>query len=148
MKNSIFEQFEKSGTFFIPDSFYGKIGEVDRRQVKQYLIQKFGYKCAICGISTWNNKPLTLIVDHIDGNHSNHSTSNYRLICPNCDSQLPTFKSKNKNQLHNRPCHHYSTNNWTGKGLRYFHKEGEGRKRFDISLQEELEKQGWILGYK
>jgi hypothetical protein len=36
------------------------------------------------------------ILDHIDGNSSNNDITNLRLVCSNCDSQLPTYKSKNK----------------------------------------------------
>ena len=67
-----------------------------RRTARRYLIEKYGNKCSICGIDHWNNKPLTLIVDHIDGDVTNTSIDNFRLICPNCDSQLPTFKYKNR----------------------------------------------------
>ena len=35
-------------------------------------------------------------MDHIDGNHENNKLKNLRLVCPNCDAQLPTFKSKNR----------------------------------------------------
>ena len=37
-----------------------------------------------------------MILDHIDGNAANNIRENYRCICPNCDSQLDTYKSKNK----------------------------------------------------
>lgn len=54
--------------------------------------------CAICGCGViHNNKPLTFICDHIDGNAANNKRENLRMICPNCDSQLDTYKSKNKN---------------------------------------------------
>ena len=46
---------------------------------------------------TWNNKELHFILDHIDGDASNNWENNLRLICPNCDSQLDTYKSRNKN---------------------------------------------------
>ena len=35
-------------------------------------------------------------MDHIDGNSDNNILSNLRLVCGNCDMQLPTYKSKNK----------------------------------------------------
>jgi hypothetical protein len=38
---------------------------------------------------------LTLWTDHIDGNATNNHPSNFRLICPNCDSQSDTFGGKN-----------------------------------------------------
>ena len=53
--------------------------------------------CAICGMKPeWNGKPLVFILDHIDGHASHNERSNLRCICPNCDSQLDTYKSKNK----------------------------------------------------
>ena len=53
--------------------------------------------CSICGNpSFWNGQKLTLILDHIDGDSTNCHPENLRLVCPNCDSQLDTYKSKNK----------------------------------------------------
>lgn len=64
---------------------------------KEFLDEQNGV-CAICGCEqTHNGKPLIFILDHIDGDASNNKRENLRMICPNCDSQLDTFKSKNKN---------------------------------------------------
>ena len=66
--------------------------------IKEYILNEQDCKCEICGMQNeWNNKPLVFILDHIDGDASKNNRSNLRMICPNCDSQLPTYKSKNKN---------------------------------------------------
>ncbi len=65
------------------------------RKAKKFLLFINGNKCEICGITNWNEKPLTMIMDHIDGNGDNWNLKNLRLICPNCDHQLPTFGSRN-----------------------------------------------------
>lgn len=65
---------------------------------KEDILKEQNNKCAICGISPeWNRKKLVFIIDHIDGHASNNKRDNLRCICPNCDSQLDTYKSKNKN---------------------------------------------------
>lgn len=73
-------------------------GYQNMQNYKKYFLEEQEHKCAICGIEDkWNNQSLTFVLDHIDGNADNNSRENLRLICPNCDSQLPTYKSKNKN---------------------------------------------------
>ena len=71
-------------------------GETQRRQVKRFLIEEYGHKCAICGLSEWMGQSIPVIVDHIDGDPTNHKIENFRLVCGNCDMQLPTYKAKNK----------------------------------------------------
>lgn len=60
-------------------------------------VEGIEYKCAICGQgNVWNGIPLTLTLDHIDGDNRNNVLENLRWVCPNCDRQLPTFGAKNK----------------------------------------------------
>ena len=66
-----------------------------RKLIREFLIRRDGYKCICCGIDSWNGKTITLWTDHIDGDATNNSPSNFRLICPNCDSQSDTFGGKN-----------------------------------------------------
>jgi hypothetical protein len=48
--------------------------------------------CAACGAAAiWMDRPLTLHVDHIDGDVSNCLASNLRFLCPNCHSQTSTY---------------------------------------------------------
>lgn len=73
-------------------------GQSNMRWVKPYILKEQDDRCAICGMkNVWNNQPIVFILDHIDGHANNNTRKNLRLICPNCDSQLPTYKSKNKN---------------------------------------------------
>ena len=69
---------------------------VIRKHYKRLLLHENGNTCSICKTTTWCGKPVPLVCDHIDGNTSNSDKSNFRLVCCNCDAQLPTYKSKNK----------------------------------------------------
>ena len=70
---------------------------------KRYLLRVHGNVCAVCGLSEWNDKPISLCIDHVDGHHENHNVNNVRLICNNCDAQPDTYKGKNRgNGRHSR----------------------------------------------
>ena len=70
---------------------------------KRYIASTQGNRCSICEqLPFWNGKPLILILDHINGEADDWQVVNLRLVCPNCDTQLPTFKSKNKNSKRKR----------------------------------------------
>jgi len=64
--------------------------------LKGYLVSLYGHKCVMCEYDTWNDKPIPLELDHIDGNSGNTELGNYRLLCPNCHAQTDTYKGKNK----------------------------------------------------
>jgi len=65
------------------------------KHLKRYLLeQREG--CYECGITEHNSKPITLELDHLDGNWTNNKEENLRMLCPNCHSQTPTYKNRNR----------------------------------------------------
>lgn len=91
--NEHIKQIEQYGSFSINNSVSPNL-----RTIRKYLINKSDNICHICKLNAdnWNDKPLTLIIDHINGDASDWTINNVRLICPNCDSQTSTYKGRNK----------------------------------------------------
>lgn len=78
---------------FVKDSTFA------RHLIKKRILQQnlLPYKCAICDLGPeWNNKPMPLILDHINGVNNDNRLENLRFICSNCDCQLDTYKSRNR----------------------------------------------------
>lgn len=85
-------EITKSGHLLSVEGLYG----YNPTMAKKYLVETRGYRCEICTLSTWRDRPIPLILDHINGDPTNHQLSNIRLICGNCNMQLPTFAGKNR----------------------------------------------------
>lgn len=59
------------------------------------------YQCQSCGNSgEYNGQPLSLHLDHINGNKKDHTLSNLRFLCPNCHSQTDTYCGRNIGSSH------------------------------------------------
>ena len=68
-----------------------------RHVVKRTIIRDnlLPYCCSVCGLlDSWNNKPLTLHLDHINGINNDNRLENLRFLCPNCHSQTPNYCTK------------------------------------------------------
>lgn len=73
------------------------------RARRKYLIRKYGHRCQSCKFDIWMGRSITLELEHSDGNSENHNQENLKLLCPNCHSQTPTYKGKNRgNGRHSR----------------------------------------------
>lgn len=82
----------KNKDVFVKDSTYA------RHRIKQRIIEYklIPYICSVCEtLPTWEGEKLILVLDHINGINNDNRLKNLRFVCPNCESQLPTYKSKN-----------------------------------------------------
>lgn len=85
-QKSIEELFRKDGV------------ETQRSYLKKKIIKDnlIPHRCQICGGEpSWQEKPLILILDHINGISTDHRLENLRFLCPNCNSQQDTFAGRN-----------------------------------------------------
>jgi len=62
---------------------------------KRYLLERNGIRCSHCGLTEWLGKPITVFLDHVNGQATDRRVGNFRLLCPNCDSQMPTWGGRN-----------------------------------------------------
>ncbi len=64
-----------------------------RKDVKRRLLAE-GLKeprCELCGQDEiWRGRPMSMILDHINGVRADHRLENLRMICPNCAATLDT----------------------------------------------------------
>lgn len=75
---------------------------VENSKIVQTTLRRFilnnnllEYKCFNCEITKYNDKPITLTLDHKNGINTDHRLENLRFMCPNCDSQQDTYGGKN-----------------------------------------------------
>lgn len=84
----------------------GKATFANRLRIKHYLIYMRGHKCEMCKTETWivdeKKHDIPLEMHHIDGDVLNMKLDNLLLVCHNCHSFTPTFKSKNRHKNTNR----------------------------------------------
>jgi hypothetical protein len=64
------------------------------QSIKKWVKEQKNNTCEGCGLNQWNDKPLVMEVDHIDGDVNNNNINNLRVLCPNCHSQTPTWRKR------------------------------------------------------
>lgn len=63
-----------------------------KRMVSEGL---FIRKCYKCDRTEWNDLPIPLELDHIDGDRQNNVIENLMPLCPNCHAQTSTWRGRN-----------------------------------------------------
>ena len=67
--------------------------------IRKYMFEKHNFKCEKCGWNEINEYSglVPLEIHHIDGDFKNNREENLQVLCPNCHSLTPNYKSLNKN---------------------------------------------------
>ena len=70
---------------------------IQSHKLKKYLLEDniFQYMCYKCKLTVWNDQPIPLELEHINGKHSDNRLENLTLLCPNCHAQTETYRGKN-----------------------------------------------------
>lgn len=72
-------------------------GSLKKRLLREGLLRNQCYECS--SKPEWRGKPLTLHMDHINGNRSDNRLENLRILCPNCHTQTPTYCGAQRKRL-------------------------------------------------
>lgn len=91
VRTKTFEQYPDTNNVFCK-------GDKRRNGIRGIVLRNnlIEYKCVHCGnTGEWMGKPLTLTLDHANGDPTDNRLENLRFVCPNCDTQQDTYGYKN-----------------------------------------------------
>jgi hypothetical protein len=99
--NQAGKNISKPNTTKIPlwDILEGLYPQYASSKLRVRLISEgvFGAICNRCSkLSEWQNQPIPLELEHIDGHHYNHNIENLELLCPNCHALTETYCRRNR----------------------------------------------------
>jgi 5-methylcytosine-specific restriction endonuclease McrA len=91
-----FRKRSRNTTPYKNREIYCENSTYDRTTLRNRIIKEniLNYQCYQCGIVDWNDKSLSLQLDHINGIPNDHRIENLRFLCPNCHSQTKTWGNK------------------------------------------------------
>jgi len=70
-----------------------------KRLLEALLDSGVSYCCGLCGIISWCGHSITLEIHHRSGQETDNRKENLILLCPNCHSITPNYRSKNRGKL-------------------------------------------------
>ena len=66
------------------------------KNIKKRLLKELGTQCQKCKNTAWNDGPIPLELEHVDGDNRNNSRENLTLLCCNCHAQTSTWRNRKR----------------------------------------------------
>lgn len=100
VKNPSGKGTSKPNTTKIPlwDILDGLYPQYASAKLRVRLIKEgvFEHECNRCELTQWQDEPIPLELEHIDGDHYNNKIANLELLCPNCHALTETYCGRNR----------------------------------------------------
>jgi len=132
----------QSAPIDIKDILIGKHPLYSTSHLRVRLIKEgiFEHRCQRCQLSQWNDLPIPLDLDHINGIPTDHRLENLRLLCRNCHAQTTTFCGKNSYKKKPEKVQWFVSNLKKGRLTEKVRKDLELLKNCNIDFS----KYGWV----
>jgi hypothetical protein len=92
LKNPVRRPVRPLAEILVRDSDYSHTNDLRKRLLREGLK---AWRCEVCDGTSWNDRPIPLQLDHINGIRTDNRLVNLRLLCPNCHAQTETYCGKN-----------------------------------------------------
>lgn len=92
LKYKNFGRVAKLEDILIEDSKYTNSNSLKKKLIKEGFKE---HKCEKCNLSEWMYKPISIELNHINGNNTDNRIGNLEILCPNCHAITDNYRGKN-----------------------------------------------------